>query len=297
VARELERHWNDALAALQQLEQDYESVRRTALAPLSDAEQAEVRRLAQNLPAVWQAPTTQPVDRKRLLRLAITEITVTVDSITRSADCVILWSGGALTHHHVQRPPLGWSCRTESSVVDRIRELASSYPDHQIAARLNAEGIPTRTGKPWTYQRVHSMRQVYHLPSACPITPGQTTTRGDGLLSVRAAAQRLQVSPSLIHWWAPRGILVTDQRVAASKLWVRVNESDMARLNGSADANQLATIPEIMQARRLSRSKVWDLVRQGHYLAYRMTRGRCWEWRLRPCDSSEQIAVPPIRSV
>jgi hypothetical protein len=141
------------------------------------------------------------------------------------------------------------------------------------------------------------MRKVYHLPSACPITTGQTTTRGDGLLSVRAAAQLLQVSPSLIQWWAQRGILVKDQRVAASKLWVRVNESDMARLDGSADATQLATIPEIMPARRLSRSEVWDEVRQGHYLTYRIARGRCWEWRLRPCDSSEQIAAPPTCSV
>lgn len=297
VARELERRWNEALAALPPLEQDYESVRRTELAPLSDEEQAEVRRLAQNLPAVWQAPTTQPVDRKRLLRLAITEVTVTADPTTRRADCVILGSGGAITQHQVQRPPLGWSCRTEPRVVDRIRELANSYPDHQIAARLNADGIPTRTGKPWTYQRVHSMRKVYHLPSPCPITTGQTTPRGDGLLSARAAARLLPVSPSLIQWWAQRGILVKDQRVAASKLGVRVNESDIARLDGSADATQLATIPEIRQARQLSQGEVWDLVRQGHYLAYRMARGRCWEWRLRPCDSSEQIAASHVRSV
>lgn len=290
VVRELERRWNEALVALQQLEQEYAIVQRTELAPLSEQEQAEVRRLAHDLPALWQAPTTQPVDRKRLLRLAISEVTVTADPATRSADCVILWVGGATTHHHIQRPPQGWSSRTEPSVIECIRTLASRYPDHQIAEQLTAEGIHTRTGKAWTYQRVFSLRKVYRILSTCPITTRQPTARGDGLVSAKTAARLLNVSSALIQLWAHRGVLVKDQRVAASKLWVRVDQTDIARLNGSADCTGLTTFPELMHTQQLSREAVWDLVRHGQYSVYRMARGRAWEWRLRPCEGNAQTA-------
>lgn len=290
VARELERRWNEALTALQHLEQEYAIVQRTELAPLSEQEQEAVRQLARDLPAVWQAPTTKAVDRKQLLRLAITEVTVTADPATRSADYVIVWSGGATTRHHLQRPPLGWACRTAPQVVERVRALAVHYPDHQIAEQLQAEGLRTRTGKPWTYQRVFSLRKLYHVPSRCPLTTGPMSARGDGLISAKTAAQRLQVSASLIQLWAQRGVLVKDQRVATSKLWVRLDPSDIARLNGSTSAAHLASIPQIMKARGLSRQEVWDLVRQGHYRAYRIAHGRGWEWRLK-CVSLESTVL------
>jgi len=160
VARELEKRWNDALEAWQQLEQEYEIMRRTELAPLNEEEQLAVRRLAADLPAIWNAPTTHAVDRKRLLRTVMAEVTLTVDRETRSAECVIVWSGGVVTKHRVQCPPLGWSCQTDPGVIERMRELARSHPDHQIAALLNREGGRTRTGKEWTYQRVSAMRKT-----------------------------------------------------------------------------------------------------------------------------------------
>src|ERR687893_967209 len=72
---------------------------RTELRPLDPAELADVRRLAADLPALWQADTTRPVDRKRLLRLVIAVVTVTVAGDRRTAEVAILWSGGG------RRPP------------------------------------------------------------------------------------------------------------------------------------------------------------------------------------------------
>ena len=94
VAGELEKRWNTALQALQTLEQQYAGARQTELAPLSEAEQQAVRQLADDLPMVWEAATTTAVDRKRLLRLAIQEVTLTTRSTQpRSASVSILWSG------------------------------------------------------------------------------------------------------------------------------------------------------------------------------------------------------------
>src|SRR3954470_9877648 len=101
VARELERRWEVALAEVERLEQDHERTRRTELRPLEPAEMADVRRLAADLPALWHADTTLPIDRKRLLRPVIAAVTVTVADDRRAAEVEILWSGGVTTRHHV----------------------------------------------------------------------------------------------------------------------------------------------------------------------------------------------------
>lgn len=281
VARSLETCWNVALQTLEQLEQEYAVVRRTELLPLDEADRQAVRDLAADLPALWHAATTTDVDRKRLLRLVVTEVVLTVDAQARCAEATVVWSGGATTRHQVRCPPLGWYGRTEDKVVARLRELARVLPDHKIAERLSAEGLCTRTGKAWTYARVHSMRKQHGIPTACPLHTHDAARRADGLMPVATAAQRLGVSPSLVHLWVQQGVLVHDQRRSASRVWVRLDEGDLARLDGSSPlAPHLPGFGEVMRAEHLSRDEVWDRVRHGEYQAFRARHGRCWEWRL-----------------
>ncbi|HYH45402.1 MAG TPA: recombinase family protein, partial [Thermoanaerobaculia bacterium] len=94
VARELETRWNAALQALEQLEQEYAIIRRTELLPLDEAEEEAVRCMAEDLPALWHAGTTTDVDRKRLLRLVVSEVVLTVDAEARSAEITLAWTGG-----------------------------------------------------------------------------------------------------------------------------------------------------------------------------------------------------------
>jgi hypothetical protein len=166
------------------------------LLPPDEEDQLAVHRLADDLPGLWHAETTTTVDRKRLLRLVITEVTLTGHSPEWRADFVILWCGGATTRHTVSCPPRGHHSQTESAMLDRIRKLAARRPDHQIAADLNAEGLRTRTVK-WSYARVRSMRKQHRIPTACPLQTRDTEMRADGLVPIRVAAQRLGVSSSL----------------------------------------------------------------------------------------------------
>ena len=292
VARELEKRWNDALIAAEQLEQEYALVRRTDLAPLDENECAAVRQLAQDLPALWHATTTAAQDRKRLLRLVIREITLAPLSEKRSAEFVVYWHGGAITTHQVVCPPLGWHCRTDAELAQRIQDLAQHYPDHIIADQLNGEGVRTRTGKEWTYERVLSVRKQYQIATACPVDPSQPTPRGDGLVPVKTAAQMLNVSDSLVNIWAKQGVLISDQRTFGSYLWVRVTESDIERLNGSLNCHELPTVANLMSQLHLSREQVWDLVRSGKYVAYRARLGKNWQWRLK--SLSEPDPVPAM---
>ena len=281
VARALETRWNTALQALEQLDQEYAVVRRTELLPLDEAEQHTVRRLAGDLPALWHAATTTDVDRKRLLRLVVHEVVLTVDAKERCAEVVVLWNGGATTRHEVRCPPLGWHCRTEPELIRHLAELARHDPDHRIAARLNAEGLRTRTGKPWTYARVFSMRKQHGIATACPLSTRDAAPRADGLIPAKAAAQRLGVSPSLIHVWVGHGVLDYDQHRSSSKVWVRLSEDDLARLDGSSALGpDLPSLGQVMHREGFSRDALWDRVRQGEYRAFRVAHGQGWEWRL-----------------
>jgi DNA invertase Pin-like site-specific DNA recombinase len=282
VARELETRWNAALVALHGLEHDYTAALRRDLAPLTPAEQQAVRQLADDLPTVWQAATTTPGDRKRLVRIVIQEVVVTVaGGAPRTVAVQIVWSGGVVTHHTVTCPPLGWHCVTNARLVERLRALAQQYPDHHIAAQFNAQGIRTQTGKAWTYQRVQSIRKQHAIPTACPVDPSGQTVRGDGLLPVRQAAAALGVSPSLIHVWVQQGVLTSEQRTAQSYRWVQLTDADRRRLDGQQDWRQFPTVQQVMHQHSWSRQAVWEAVRMGHYMAYRHAAGQRWEWRLR----------------
>jgi DNA invertase Pin-like site-specific DNA recombinase len=281
VARTLETRWNSALLTLEQLEQDYAFVRRTDLLPLDAAEQQAVQHLAGDLPGLWHAGTTTAVDRKRLLRLVMSEVVLSVDPQHRRAEVVIVWSGGATSRHDVRCPPLGWHACTEPEVLARLRVLAEKYPDHQIAMRLNTEEFRTRTGKTWTYARVHSMRKQHGIPTSCPLQTRGAVQRADGLMPARAAAQRLGVSPSLVHVWVRHGVLDSDQHQTASRVWVRLNGDDLARLDGTSPIGRhLPRFAQVMAAEHLSRDALWAKVRDREYQAFRVPHGQAWEWHL-----------------
>jgi hypothetical protein len=287
VARTLEARWNQALQALEQLERDHAVVQRTELLPLDAAEQGAVRQLAADLPTLWSAATTTDVDRKRLLRLAVTEVVLTVDAPARRAEFAIVWTGGATTRHEVRCPPLGQHARTDAAAIRRLGELARRHPDHQIAARLNAEGLVTRTGKAWTYARVRSMRKRHGIAAACPLHTREAVERADGMVPMKVAAQRLGVSPSLLHVWVRHGVLAHDQRLSASRVWVRLTSDDQARLDGSSPvARTLPRLAEVRRAERLPAEALWEQVRRGEYQAFRTRRGQSWEWRLRHSPAS-----------
>ena len=73
VARSLEARWEARLAALAEAEQALEAAQDT-LPPLPSRDDLE--KLAADLPALWNAPTTSARDRKRLLRTLIADVTV-----------------------------------------------------------------------------------------------------------------------------------------------------------------------------------------------------------------------------
>jgi hypothetical protein len=84
VASRLERRWNDALLHLEDLKKQAAEFRRQEARVATPEQKAKVLALAQDLPRVWHAPTTQAKDRKRMLRLLLKDITVEKPSAGRA---------------------------------------------------------------------------------------------------------------------------------------------------------------------------------------------------------------------
>jgi DNA invertase Pin-like site-specific DNA recombinase len=143
VVRQLEKDWEAALAGRQRLGEDYD--RFTAARPrtLTAAERGQIRALAADLPAVWDAPTTTDADRKQLIRHLVEQVRITVLGTSETVDVEVTWAGGHRTSAQITRPV---ACLTQLSyypqLAARARELADGgFTIAQIAGRLNAEGF------------------------------------------------------------------------------------------------------------------------------------------------------------
>jgi DNA invertase Pin-like site-specific DNA recombinase len=221
VARSLEREWNEKLAELERLEREYALAPKPAALSLSVTQREQIRRLAQDLPAIWQAPTTTFAQRKQLIRWLIKDVTLSKRG--NVIDLAIRWQTEALTHLAIPRHKKSWELsQTSQQVVSRVRELAPTHPDTQIAALLNAEGAVAGKGGAFTASKVEWIRYAYAIPLCCPERPSAAPTgqRGDGRYSARAAAGLLNVDVSTIAEWCKLGKLEAVRAMPHGPRWI-----------------------------------------------------------------------------
>jgi hypothetical protein len=198
---------------------------------LSPEERQRILGLAEDLPALWQAPTTTPAERKQLLRLLLKDVTLTKEAT--AIRVALRWPTEACTMVEVPRPPRSWDARrTPAAVVDRVRILAGDHTDRHLADRLNAEGWKSGRGGSFTANKVQWVRSVHGIFSGCPEGPAACAggERGDGRCSAQTAAKALNVDVSTIAAWCQSGRLDGLQAIPHGPWWVRLTPEDITRL-------------------------------------------------------------------
>ena len=206
VADHLEADWNTRLRELAEARDHYARARDTDIA-LDEQQQARVLALAGDFPALWNDPATPMRERKRLLRLLITDVTLTRagDGSTR---CQVRFTGGQ--HHTLTVPrPLTATEQhtTDPATVQLIDELLNDHPFDEIAAILNDRGITGGWGRAFT---------VHNLTALCRargLSTHANRVRASGMLTISEIAADLQVTPQTIGKWHRRG-LITAQRTS-----------------------------------------------------------------------------------
>jgi uncharacterized protein YndB with AHSA1/START domain len=155
VAQTLENRWNEKLEVLHKLESTFSAAQAQANFTVTAAEERRIRSLAQDLPKIWNAPTTTDRERKQLLRYAISEVQLDGVEEQGKIQIRITWRSGAVTAHKIARLSVGsWAPRTSDVVVERIRTLSPDHTAAEIAARLTQEGLRSAQGKPLRAQHV-----------------------------------------------------------------------------------------------------------------------------------------------
>ena len=205
VAYALEADWNHKLRELADAQDDYDRAQRAGNAPLSDDQQTRIRALASDLPALFNDPATPARERKRLIRLLITDVTLikTDEHITAH----VRLSGGALHTLTVPRPLRAWEAHTTpASTIALIDELLADHTYDETVKILNQRGLTGGWGKPFTVPSLTQLCRNRGIPSH------RDRLRAAGMLTLDEIADQLGVTPATVKLWQRRGD-ITGRRI------------------------------------------------------------------------------------
>ncbi|PNP95809.1 recombinase family protein [Sphingobium sp. SA916] len=199
VARELEARWNAALERIVELEKRIEE-KRAGLAAQPKIDRAMLLQLAQDLPAVWNAPSTDTRTKQRLVHTLIKEVVFDLDSETNEAVLLVHWVGGRHSELRVARVKTGRYPKDNiPTAVEALRKLAGHWPDKELAVSLNRMLCKTGDGETWTTVRVREMRERLGLPDY--------DGKNDNYVSLAKAAERFGICIGSARRLAETGLL------------------------------------------------------------------------------------------
>lgn len=216
VARELEARWNDALERVGVLERKIKDLSALSAArPVID--RGRLLQLAQDLPTVWNAPSTETRTKQRLIHILVQEIICDLDDATNEAVLLIHWTGGRHTEVRVARVKTGrYPAELAPSAVEALRKLGGHWPDRELAVSLNRMLCKTGDGESWTTVRVRDMRERLGIPE-------YDATKVDvPMISLMKAAEKLGICVGSAKSLVQRGILPATQILPGSPWMVPV---------------------------------------------------------------------------
>lgn len=236
VARTLERHWEEALAAELKLQQEYEAFQARQPATLSPEERAAIERLAGDLPALWNAPSTTAAERQQIVRFLIERVLVTVVEHSEQVRVEVHWAGGHRSGLTLIRPvaridQLSRYAELQARVEAWHEEGCSPT---QIAQKLNAEGwCPPKRRDTYNAPMVRSLltRMGRRTGSAKQQRVEGIERRADEW-TLAELTSNLDIPQPTLYSWLRKGRLNARQvPVVGGTLWlIRANRQERARL-------------------------------------------------------------------
>jgi hypothetical protein len=235
VKRTLERQLEERLAAQQRLQEEHRRYLAKQPTALTEQEREAIRRLATDIPRLWNAPTTTIEQRQTIVRQLVERIRPTVVDNTERVLVEVEWVGGHRTTTEITRPV----ARLEQlsyydKLLDRIRVLREEGNTHaRIATQLNEEGWrPAKRRQ--TFNKGMMTALLFRLnpkPRSRPRHFQPQLRRHEWPL--RVLAQKLGMSAITLYSWIRKG-WVTARKVlgvGAQGVWViRADAAEIERL-------------------------------------------------------------------
>jgi hypothetical protein len=192
VAGVLEAEWNAKLVALAAAQEAAEHQRQAQQVRVSAQERQAMLELTCDFPRFWQDAHTTARDRKRIIRLLISDVTIQKGE---AIEAHIRFKGGASRTIQVPLPPpFAQSRLTAAATLALIDQFLDAYTDGEVAAELNACGERTFAGLQFTATHVAQLRRKHGLKDR------YSRLRTAGLLTVEETAAYWNVTVPTITW-------------------------------------------------------------------------------------------------
>ena len=201
VATSLEANWNEKLRALEEIRERVERERRADRSTFDEAAKERIRALAEDFPAVWNDPAVPHRERKRMMALLITDVT-----LTKEHEQIVIgvrFRGGTATTLRIPIPLNAWRKRqTHPKALARIEVLLETHTNGETALKLNDEGFTTGAGAPFDVAAVRWLQQRWGIKSY------RNHLRAKGHLNTIEMAAKLGMSVTQTRQWRRRGRLL-----------------------------------------------------------------------------------------
>jgi hypothetical protein len=240
VARQLAKDWEEKLTAHQQLEEDYHRLQNERSRFLSESEHEAIRRLSEDIPALWEAETTTDKDRKEIVRQVVERIVVHVlEGTSERVEVEVRWAGGMLTQDILIRPVAKLEQLSYyPQLCERVRRMAAEgLPAAAIAQRLNEEGYrPPKRREKFGPQGIRELtRRLGLRAEKHSRTKGQDGILGENEWWLAWLAVELEMPKVTLYSWIQRGWVRArqEQEPRPRGRWiVWADEKELKRLRG-----------------------------------------------------------------
>jgi DNA invertase Pin-like site-specific DNA recombinase len=199
VADSLEAEWNNKLRALAEAQAHYEQQTQKQRLLLDSQTREQLLSLAADFPRIWNDPSVEPRERKRILRLLIEDVTLINGDMIQAH---VRLRGGATRSLTLAKPlPIAQIRKTKQAVVTEIDRLLDQCCDREVAEVLNRQGWRTWQDEPFNLKKIAHIRQAFNLKCR------YNRLRAKGLLTAKEMSVRHGVTTTTIHLWAREGRL------------------------------------------------------------------------------------------
>ena len=149
----------------------------------------------------------------------------------------VRWQGGAVEDIHCELPlRISDRIRYKEDFLKKIKGLAKSSTDDQIAEILNQEGLMSAKGKTFTPSMVTWVRYKHGIPSP--------HLKRSNELTVKEIADKFGVSRNVVYYWIERGFLQARKIRKGYPFWITLDpmkEKELReRIKNSYKLNQKA---------------------------------------------------------
>jgi DNA invertase Pin-like site-specific DNA recombinase len=202
VTSTLEDRLNVRLSELKDAKEKLDELKQS-IKVLTDNEKKSILSLSSNFKAVWNHDKTDPVLKKRLIRLFIKETIVTYDPDSNLLNFVIHWNGDTHTQLSVKIRRRRKGSKTDLSLIELVKKLATRIDDAEIARVLNMNDLQTPKGYQWNKDRVINFRRAHKIKLSIKSKKDLFTSQG--------AKKYLNVSRNALNTLVKAGLINTNQ--------------------------------------------------------------------------------------